>query len=122
MKLQLQLDNKLLNKILTQISKELESVSFDISFGVKNSSNYEKELIQSAIKNAKDAAKTICESAEVELKEILNIDYAFQEIYINSHSHRLKQSDMVMESSLAPDFEPEDISVTDTINITWRIE
>lgn len=122
MKLQLPLDNKLLNKLLTQISKELDSVGFDISFGVKNSSKYEKELIQSAIKNAKEAAQTICESAEVELKEILNIDYAFQEIYINSHSNRLYSDDMMMENSLAPDFEPEDIDVRDTINVTWRIE
>jgi len=122
MDLILPLDKVLLNKLLTEISSISNDLEFDISFGVKNTEPFGKELIKIAITNGKETAQLICESSGVELKEILNIDYDIDDLYIRSQASSNRQGFMNMDRSLTPDFEPDNITISDSINITWRID
>jgi hypothetical protein len=59
----------------------------------------------------------------VQLQEILDIDYSFRELTIRSqrHQYTLYEADTVSTYDAAPDFEPDDIDVAETITITWKI-
>lgn len=124
LELELPLDKALINKLLSQIAKKLDSLDFSISFGVKDASGHQQQLILQAIAKAKENAALIAEATEVELREILDIDYSYRELTIRSqqHDYPVYDSQVLMEASApTPDFEPDDIDVAETVTITWRI-
>lgn len=124
LELELPLDKVIINHLLGQIAQRLESLDFSIAFGVKDAADQQQQLILQAIAKAKENATLIAGATGVELKEILDIDYSYRELTIRSqrHNYSLYQTDMVTTYDAAPDFEPDDIDVTETVTITWRIE
>jgi uncharacterized protein len=124
MELEIPLDKTIINNLLNQISKQLDNLDFSIEFGVEDASQHQRQLILNAIEKAKQNASIIAEATGVELKEILDIDYSYHELTIRSqrHNYPMYEADMMASYEAAPDFEPDDIDVTETVNITWRIE
>ena len=124
LELELPLEKDLINRLLNQISKKLDSLDFNISFGVKDASEHQQQLILQAIAKAKENAALIARATGVQLMEIIDIDYSYRELTIRSdrHEYAMYESDMMTTYDAAPDFEPDDIDVAETVNITWRIE
>lgn len=123
LKLSFAIDQKLINSILVQISKIIEDINFSISFGTEDREIYEEELIRSAIRQAKETAKLISEEAGVALKEIINIDYSFNELHLfSTQMDYAMGSELHNEAESTPDIEPEDFTLSENINVTWRIE
>jgi uncharacterized protein len=123
LELELPLDKSLINNLLNQLARGTESMDFTISFGVKDASQHQQQLILQAIAKAKENAVLIAEATGVELKEILDIDYSYRELTIRSqrHDYPVYEAEMMTTYDATPDFEPDDIDVTETVNITWRI-
>jgi uncharacterized protein len=124
LELEVPLDKTLLNTLLGQIATKLSNIDFSITFGMKDASQHQQQLILNAISKAKENATLITEATGVELKEILTIDYSFHELHIRSRSYDypVYEAEVRMMADAAPDFEPDDIDVAETVNITWRIE
>ena len=124
LELELPLDKTRINKLLGQIARKLDNLDFSISFGVKDAKGPQQRLILQAIAEAKENADLIAKATEVELREILDIDYTYRELTIRSQNYEYPVYDrqVLMETSApAPDFEPDDIDVVETVTITWRI-
>ncbi len=125
LELELPLNRHLINKLLGQVAKNLDNLDFGITFGVKDATKHQQQLILQAIDKAKENAALISGATGVSLIEILDIDYSFREITIrsNRYDYPVYESEMSMTMADAtPDFEPDDIDVTESITITWRIE
>jgi uncharacterized protein len=125
LELELPLDKQVINSLLGQITKKLDSLDFNIAFGVKDATSHQQQLILQAIAKARENATLIAGATGVALKEILHIDYSFRELIIRSdrYNYAVQEADMLMDASPAtPDFEPDDIDVAETITITWKIE
>jgi len=122
MELTLPIDKELLNSILNDIGKSSSNIDFEIGFGVKDSAQYEKELIKLAIEHGTESARVICESSGVELKEIINIDYSFADFYIRSKMGWMSNSETDDFSAMTIELEPDTIDINDNIKITWRID
>ena len=118
------LEKDLINRLLNEISKKLDNLDFNISFGVKDASEHQQQLILQAIAKAKENAALIARATGVQLMEIIDIDYSYRELTIRSdrHEYAMYESEMMTTYDAAPDFEPDDIDVAETVNITWRIE
>lgn len=123
LELELPLDKSIINSLLGQIAKGMDNLDFRIAFGVKDASQQQQQLILQAISKAKENATLIAGATGVELKEILDIDYSFRELTIRSqrYDYPVYEADMMTTYDATPDFEPDDIDVTETITITWRI-
>ncbi|SFG15685.1 SIMPL domain-containing protein [Pontibacter chinhatensis] len=123
LELELPLDKHLLNRLLGQLAKQLDNLDFSIAFGVRDAVAQQQQLVLQAIAKAKENAQLIAEATGVQLQEILDIDYSFRELTIRSqrHDYRLYETDVVSTYDAAPDFEPDDIDVSETITITWKI-
>lgn len=123
LELELPLDKTLINSLLSQLAKRLDNLDFGIAFGVKDPSGQQQKLILDAIHQAKESAALIAGATGVELLEILHIDYSFRELLIRSqrHDYPLYEADAMSTYDAAPDFEPDDIDLTETVTITWRI-
>jgi uncharacterized protein len=124
LELELPLDKSIINKLLGQIAKGMDNLDFRIAFGVKDAAPQQQQLILQAIAKAKENAALIAGATGVELMEILDIDYSYRELTIRSqrHDYPVYEADMMSTYDAAPDFEPDDIDVTETVTITWRIK
>jgi len=116
------LDNSVTNKLLSSFIKLDLKLDFKISFGVKDKDSCMATLIENAILNAKNKANIIAKSSAISLKEIININYSFVDIFIQSDT-TMESTNIVSESNyMFPDINPAEIDLTESITITWRIE
>lgn len=120
-----EIDNKKINDILNDIYKTINDVDFNISFFCSDPSKYENQLIELAVSDAKEKAELITKAAGVKLLQIVNIDYSFSQIHIeSSFDYDLAPRAYCSEESeiKMPDMDPEDTQLKKTINIQWEIE
>ena len=125
LKVEFDFDTKRLAQTLYAISKCLALPELSISFTVKDPTAVNSELLRSAIINAKEKAKILCDASGVELGKLLSIDYNWGELNIVSHTdYMLEEKCLAMpSSSLADiDIEPDDIDVRDTATFIWEIK
>ncbi len=124
LELELPLDQGLLNNLLSKIAGSLDDLNFQINFGVKDPAPHQRQLLQNAIQKATENAALIAETSGVQLREIMDIDCTVREIQIRSrgYEHRLYSTEEAVYEAATPDFEPDDIDVSESITITWRIE
>ncbi|MEA1973816.1 MAG: SIMPL domain-containing protein [Candidatus Cloacimonadota bacterium] len=115
-----QIDKELMNKLLNDLSLKMQDLEFDVSFLMKDSKIFLEKLLQKAISNAKHNAEIIAKASGVKLKEIVDINYSFNELHIIESNSRVEYLSEAVE--YAPDIEPEYVEADKTITINWRIE
>ena len=125
LKVEFDFNTKRLGQTLYAISQCLAKPELSISFTVKDPSAVNKELLQSATANAKEKALILCEAPDVELGDLLTVDYNWGELNIISRTEYLMEAKCMTfaESSFSDiDIEPDDIDVNDTATFVWEIK
>ena len=119
-----EIDNKKISSILNDIWKMISDVDFNVSFYCSNPNTYENQLIELAVKDAKEKAELITKAVGVKLLKITKIDYSFSEIHIeNTFDYEFSPKEICCESSInMPEMDPEDTKLKKSINIEWEIE
>ena len=85
------------------------------------------ELLGKAIADSKEKARVLTEAADVKLCDIINIDYSWGEVDfvtrpMNEMMLRSCAEDCCAETvGYNLDIEADDIDVTDTVTVVWRI-
>ena len=117
------IDNTKINEIINHITEKVPCVSINISYSCSKLEQYDKELLELAIKDAQDKAKFIAKTSGVKLKQILNINYSTQPTNINfglEYNHL--RTDKCFATARVPNMTPEDKIVEKSIDIIWEIE
>ena len=117
------IDNTKINEIINHITEKVPCVSINISYSCSKLEQYDKELLELAIKDAQDKAKFIAKTSGVKLKQILNINYSTQPTNINfglEYNHL--RADKCFATARVPNMTPEDKIVEKSIDIIWEIE
>ena len=123
LELELPLEQGLINRLLGKVATTLDDLDFRINFSVKDTETYHQQLLKNAIQKAKESAVLIAEASGVQLREIIDIDCTIREIQIRSRSYDYRVYETSHElAAPTPDFEPDDIDVSESVTITWRIE
>lgn len=122
LKISFDFDINKLNEILAQLTSSENNPNLSIRFTVKNPTEINEELLQSAADNARKTAEILCKSSNVSLGELVKIDYNWQDI--NLYSQTNYSAGMVMEASARKsiDINPDDIQVKDTATFVWEIK
>lgn len=123
LKLEFDFDPKQLSKTLNAIATCTAGPELTIAFTVKDPSAISADLLQSATTNAREKAEILCAAANVKLGDLLAIDYNWGELDVVSHT----DFDMPMRHAKTAtfcdiDFEPDDISLSDTATFVWEIK
>lgn len=125
LKFEFDIDNKMLGRILYQLSKLEINPEFSIHYGVKDTESAKNKLLASAIKDAKDKAMVIASAANVELGEILDINYSWLNVEFTSRPYNLLQAKCLERPSLSGsidvDIDPEDIERSDNVTLIFKI-
>ncbi len=125
LKVEIDIDTKRLAQTLSAISKSLAKPELSIAFTVKDPSAVNKELLKSATINAREKAKVLCEASDVELGDLLTLDYNWGELNIISRTDYMLEERvmaMPMRAMADMDIQPDDIDVSDTATFVWEIK
>ncbi len=125
MKIEFPADNVIMGKVLHGLVHCEAHPEFRIVYTVKDIEAAKTLLLKQAVKDSKIKAKILSEEAEVKLGEIISIDYSWGKIDIASAPvGRFLDVMALAEDSFddcAVDIEPEDIDVSDTVTVVWKI-
>ena len=126
LKLAFDFDSKQLAKVISAIANSGANPELSIAFTVKNPAKVSEELLESAAQNARAKAEILCKAAGTELGQLISIDYNWGELNIVSRtSYEMEDCLMplaAMDKCCAPEIEPDDINVSDTVAFTWEIK
>lgn len=125
LKIEFDSDNKLLGKILHALANSPLHPEFRISYTVKDPEAAKNRLLSKAMQDAKEKALVLSQAADVTLKDIQSIDYSFVELdfQINSIQNMLPSKASVPSmQDYDIEIEPDDIDVTDSVTVVWKIE
>ena len=84
-----------------------------------------KELLVRAVDVAKEKAEIIAAASSVSLKDIVNIDYSFSTVMVETRPLRMSklcECSSKGSASYDIDINPENVNVSDNVTITWSIE
>ena len=125
LKLAFDFDSKQLAKVISVIANCGAQPEISIAFTVKNPERISEELLINATENAKTKAEILCKASGNALGQLLNINYNWSELNVFSRtSYDVEdciQPLMAMSKCAAPEIEPDDIDVSDTVTFTWGI-
>jgi len=122
LQLEFPLDNALINRIVNKILELKMKIEFKINFGIQDQESCVHLLIENAVKNAKEKAELLSKASGVELKEIVNINYAFTDIHFHSDTDFNYNYEPSINSMSMPDINPTDLRLSENVTITWKIE
>lgn len=125
-KLSFDMDSKQLAKAIAAISESKAMPEMSIAFTVKNPAGINEALLASAAENARAKAEILCRASGNELGQLLSIDYNWGELNVISRTRYAMEDSiqplMVRSGFTAPEIEPDDIDVSDTVTFSWEIK
>lgn len=124
LKLAFDLDGGQLARVIGAIADSGAKPEVGISFTVKDPAGVSEELLVSATENARAKAEILCRASGNRLGELLSIDYNWGELNIVSPtSYDMGDSvqPMMLSQCAAPEIEPEEIRLTDTVTFVWAL-
>ena len=126
LKLSFDMDSKQLAKVIGAISESGAAPELSIAFTVKDPAKVSEALLVSATENAKAKAEILCKASGNALGPLLSIDYNWGELNVISRTRYAMEDSiqplMAKSRINAPEIEPDDINVSDTVTFTWEIK
>ncbi len=123
LKASFKLDNSILVHLIDAIIQSKTNVDFNINFALKNQEKHKNKSIKLACKRAKEKAESLAKTMNVKLKEIQSISYNNLEQSFNltsnlAMSKAFDGAGFTLNESIIPD----EIIISESVNITWKIE
>lgn len=117
-------DNDLLEKVLYELSKSKTDYEFSINYTVKDIESAKNKLLAKAVEDSKTKASILAKASEVLLGEIISIDYSWDEIEVFSKpiDDFVINRAQSIENKIDIDIEADDIDLSDTVTIVWKIK
>lgn len=124
LKLAFDFETQHLAKVLSAIGACPSQPEINIAFTVKNPSDVHELLLRDAVKNARKKAEILSDELDVQIGQLLTVDYNWSEINVYSHTHfqKITFESPVLANSFDADITPEDIDINDTATFVWELQ
>lgn len=127
MKIEFDADNKRLGQVLYALANAPVCPEFRITYTIKDTEAAKNRLLGNAVADSKEKARVLTEAAGVKLGDVVTIDYSWGEITFSAEP--MRKNMLMMDKCVASasnsyniDIEPDDIEVSDTVTVVWKIE
>ena len=126
LKIEFPIDNDRLGKILYALAKSGVKTEFRIQYTVEDPEACRKELLDGAVKDAKEKAAVLAKASGVKLGEIIRVDYSFgdREIYsepVNFRNMKCYGAAECEDSTFAVNIVADNIDLNDTVTICYEM-
>lgn len=127
MKLEFPVDNELLGRTLYALAHSPATPELRISYAMRDAEAVKRELLGAAVADASAKAEALCRAAGVRLGDILRIDHSTgePELEVRPMARGLLAKSAMAESADGAydmNIEPDDITVDDSVTVTWEIK
>ena len=121
--LELPLDSVLTSKVIAALGVAWPELEVKISFIRKDVHDVKLQILESAVKDAREKAEVIASTLGHKLGGIVNVDYSKHRLDIHVHEEHLCCCAMeAPQSDGSIDYTPEDIEAGDTVETMWYLE
>ena len=80
-------------------------------------------MLERAVKDAKEKAKIMVQTAGCELGPVTNIHYGYQEIHVYSEARNIHSNSEAMAcDSNSLDISPDDLVMSDNVKVEWELK
>ena len=129
MKLEFPVESGKLGSVLSALMECKGEPEFTIQYTISDPDGAKNELLAKAVADSRAKAEVLAGAAGVTLGEIIFVDYSWGEIdFVTTPMRDMRVTSsgergllMAKNEPLAPDIEPDDIDVTDTVTVVWGI-
>ena len=121
--IELPLDSIITSKVMSALGNAWSELEVNISFIKKDTHDVKLQIVESAVKDAREKAEVIAATLGHKLGGIISADYSKRSIDINYHEERLAICDGGFgDKNSSIDYTPDDIEAGDTIETVWYLE
>lgn len=121
-KIDLCMDNVLLNKAIKLIGTNLRQAEISIIHTVKDIRPYQIQMLERAVKDAKEKAAVMAKACGCKLGAVNSIDYSEHEIHIYSRVRQLHEADEAIYSNPESlEINPDNPNVYDEVTVVWNL-
>ena len=122
-KVDLEIDPVLLNKIVRGIGKFVKDAQISIGYTIRDPRPFQLKMLERAVKDAKEKAKIMVQTADCELGPVTNIHYGYQEIHVYSEARNIHSNSEAMAcDSNSLDISPDDLVMSDNVKVEWELK
>lgn len=119
--IELPLDGILTSKVMSALGTAWPELEVNISFIRKDSHDAKLQILESAVKDAREKAEVIATTLGHKLGGIVSVDYSKRNIEIDVHDDgQLCDEHCIGASPI--DYTPEDIEAGDTVETVWYLD
>ena len=119
--IELPLDGILTSKVMSALGTAWPELEVNISFIRKDAHDAKLQILESAVKDAREKAEVIATTLAHKLGGIVSVDYSKRHIEIDVHDDgQLCDEHCIGASPI--DYTPEDIEAGDTVETVWYLE
>ena len=121
--LDLPIDSVLISRVIATLGDAWPELEVNILFIKKNAHDAKLQILESAVKDAREKAEVIAATLGHKLGGFVSADYSKHSVDINFRTEenlRLRCEDCAEEKGI--DFPPDDIEAGDTIETVWYLE
>ena len=123
LKLEIDLDTKLLGEVLGAIAGCGCDPALNIAFTVRDKETVSALLLEDAAKNARKKAEILARASGVSLGKLSAVEYGWQERDMLSPTtlNDAALSPAMLKTRCVPEIQPDDIHLTDWASFSWEI-
>ncbi len=122
LKIDLGMDNVLTNNVIRLIGSKLKHAEINIAHTVKDPRPYRMQMLEQAVKDAKEKAGIMAKACGCRLGSVKSIDYSEHEIHIYSHTRCLHEAEeAICSNPESLDINPDDMDVHDEVTVVWNL-
>ena len=119
--IELPLDSIITSKVMSALGAAWPELEVNIAFIKKDVHDVKLQILESAVKDAREKAEVIAATLGHKLGGIVSVDYSRRSIDINYHEEPMGVYDGCCEKS-SVDYTPDDIEAGDTVETVWYLE
>lgn len=120
--IELPLDSVITSKVMSALGKAWSELEVNIAFIKKDTHDVKLQILESAVKDAREKAEVIAATLGHKLGGIISADYSKRSIDINYHEERQTICDCnCWENDSSIDYTPDDIEAGDTVETVWYL-
>jgi hypothetical protein len=122
-KVDLGMDNVLVNNIVKGVGKFIQGAQISIGYTQRDPRPTQLKMLERAVKDAHDKAEIMAKAAGCELGEVKEIEYGEMEVHIYSEARAIHNAEEAKASTVnSLDITPDDLAVSDNVNVVWWLK
>lgn len=118
------MDSVLTSKVMSTLGAAWPELEVNISFIRKDSHDVKLQILESAVKDAREKAEVIAMTLGHKLGGIVSVDYSRRsiDVYVGREDYNMVADLAESSGSQSVDYTPDDIEAGDTVETVWYLD